>query len=213
MTGLLDRLDRLRRRLKSGGNPDNKLAANHAADSARHGDTFGAHSYGRIRIRRWGEGTKLHVGTFCSFADDVTVFLGGNHRTDWISTYPFSDFAAAWPDSARHPSTLSSRGDVVIGHDVWIGSGATILSGVSIGHGAVVAARAVVVGDVAPYAIVGGNPARVVKHRFAEQDIARLLDAAWWDLPDAKVAKLARLLQSGDVEALIAAVERLKSQS
>jgi acetyltransferase-like isoleucine patch superfamily enzyme len=213
MKALLRSLDSLRRFVRSGGNPHNLLALNHRSDASRHGDHFGAHSYGRIRIRRWGEGTRLSVGKFCSIADDVTVFLGGNHRSDWVSTYPFSDFPAIWPDSAGHPSTLSTRGDVVIGHDVWIGAGATILSGVTIGHGAIIGAEALVTRDVPPYAIVGGNPARVLKLRFPADDVATLLELAWWDFADAAVSQLAPLLQGGDVAALAAAAARLRAQS
>ncbi len=205
MSGVIDWLDGVRRRLRGGGNPRNLTAIHHARDAARHGDSFGAHSYGRFVIRRWGEGARLHVGKFCSVADNVTVFLGGNHRADWISTYPFSDFAAQWPLSAGHPSTLSTRGDVTIGSDVWIGSGATIMSGVTVGHGAIIAARALVARDVAPYAMVGGNPARQIRLRFPPERIARLLELAWWDLPDGEVARLAPLLQSGDLDALFAA--------
>ncbi len=210
MKALFERLEALRRRLRSRGNPDASTRIFHAADAARHGDSFGAHSYGRFVIRRWGKGARLHVGKFCSIADGVTVFLGGNHRTDWVTTYPFSDFADRWPGAAGHPTTLWTRGDVVIGNDVWIGSGATILSGVTIGHGAVIGARAVVGRDVPAYGIVAGNPATLAKLRFPEAQIERLLAAAWWDLPDEAVNRLAPLLQSGDVEALLSAIEGLR---
>lgn len=213
MTDLAGRLHGWLKRIKAGSNPHNLLAPNHARETRRHGDSFGAHSYGRLTIRRWGEGTRLSVGKYCSIADGVTVFMGGNHRSDWVSTYPFSDFPERWPGSAGRPSTLSSRGDVTIGSDVWIGSGATIMSGVTVGHGAIVAARAVVARDVEPYAIVGGNPARELRRRFAPAEVARLVELAWWDLPDEDVAAIAPLLQGPDVAALIAAVERLRAQS
>ena len=102
---------------------------------------------------------------------------------------------------------------MTIGHDVWLGSGAMILSGVTIGHGAAVAARAVVTKDVPPYAIVGGNPARVIRARFDAATVAALLDVAWWDLPDTEVAGLIPLLQSDRAQDLIDAVRALRARS
>jgi acetyltransferase-like isoleucine patch superfamily enzyme len=149
-------LERLFRRWR---NPHNLTRLHHAAEMARGGHEIGDYSYGRLRIRSWGEGSRLTIGRYCSFANGVTVFLGGNHRTDWISTYPFSDFADLWPEMSGRPSTLSTRGDVRIGSDVWVGAEATILSGVSIGPGAVIGAGALVTRNVPAFAVVGGNPA------------------------------------------------------
>lgn len=188
-------------------NPYNLTRIHHEREARRFGDTFGDFSYGRLTIRRWGGQGRLHVGPFCSIADGVTVFLGGNHRTDWLSTYPFSDFPDLWPEMAGKPSTLTSRGDVRIGADVWLGAGATILSGVTIGPGAVVAARAVVTRDIPAYAIVAGNPGQVVKTRFAPDIVARLIESAWWERPVAEVRRLAPLLHANDPLALLAALE------
>ena len=99
---------------------------------------------------------------------------------------------------------------MTIGHDVWLGSGAMILSGVTIGHGAVVAARAVVTRSVPPYAIVGGNPAALIRYRFDEKSIAALMASAWWDLPKDKIAELIPLLQSARVEEFVEAVRRAR---
>jgi carbonic anhydrase/acetyltransferase-like protein (isoleucine patch superfamily) len=96
---------------------------------------------------------------------------------------------------------------------VWLGSGAIILSGITIGHGAVVAAQAVVTRDVPPYAIVGGNPAKIIRHRFDEATVAALLEARWWDLPREKIATLIPLLQSDRTRELVAAVRVLQAQS
>jgi acetyltransferase-like isoleucine patch superfamily enzyme len=199
-------------RLKNWRNPHNQTRLHLAPLARRYGFEIGAHSYGRPKVRFPESGRKLAIGRYCSIADRVEILLGGDHRLDWVSTFPFAAFAAVWPavdDGGYH----ASRGDVTIGHDVWIGSGAMILSGVTIGHGAAVAARAVVTKDVPPYAIVGGNPARVIRSRFDAATVAALLDAAWWDLPDAEVAGLIPLLQSGRVHDLIAAVKALRARS
>lgn len=196
----------IRRLLHKLRNPHNLTRIYHARDTARFGDTFGDYSYGRLTIRRWGEGAKLQIGTYCAIADGVTVLLGGNHRTDWGSTYPFSDFPDLWPEARGLTTTLWSRGDVTIGSDVWIGAGATILSGVTIGHGAVIGTRALVTKDVPPYAIVAGNPAEVMKLRFKEAQIASLLASPWWERPRADVARLVPLLQSERIDELIEAL-------
>lgn len=146
---------------------------------------IGRFTYGhqRVKVKQWGEGAALRIGSFCSIAEEVTVFLGGNHRVDWMTTYPFGHILVdeiGGHGIQGHPAT---RGDVVIGDDVWIGYGGTIMSGVTIGAGAVVGVNATVVKDVAPYEIVGGNPARHVKHRFEDAIRDRLLTLRWWELP------------------------------
>ena len=168
---------------------------------------IGAHTYGEPRVLRFEEQTRLHIGRYCSIAGQVTILLGGNHRSDWATTYPFSVFPEQWPEAAGLTGHPASRGDVVIGSDVWLGFGATILSGVTIGHGAVIGAGAVVSRDVAPYAVAAGNPAREVRKRFSEDLIARLLALQWWNWPEAKVRRHLSLLCSGDIAALLAAAE------
>src|SRR3954462_3397346 len=199
-------------RLKNWRNPHNQTRLHLAAMARRYGFEIGAHSYGRPKVRFPESGRKLTIGRYCSIADKVEILLGGDHRLDWVSTFPFAAFPDVWP-SAKDGGYHASRGDVTIGHDVWLGSGAMILSGVTIGHGAAVAARAVVTKDVPPYAIVGGNPARVSRARFDAATVARLVAAAWWELPDAAVATLVPLLQSEIVEPLIEAVTALRAQS
>lgn len=103
-------------------------------------------------------------------------------------------------DGAYQDGMPTSHGDVEIGSDVWLGSGALILSGVQIGHGAVVAARSVVTRDVPPYAIAAGLPARVVRLRHSEQQVRQMLEVRWWDWPDDKIREAVPLLSSDRVE-------------
>lgn len=164
--------------------------------------TVGAHTYGAdlINIQWWGEKARLRIGNYCSIARDVTVFLGGNHRDEWVSTFPFSKFPENWPGALDIPQTpTKTNGNVTIGSDVWIGHGATIMSGVTIGHGAVIGARAVVSRNVDPYAVVAGNPASVKRRRFnSALERQRLLDMAWWDWPDEWVAEALPLICRAD---------------
>ncbi|MDX2263507.1 MAG: CatB-related O-acetyltransferase [Hyphomicrobiales bacterium] len=171
------------------------------ADLIRRGVAeVGAHTYGAPEVMWANSGAKLRLGKYTSIAAGCRIFLGGNHRPDWVSTYPFSALHQRWPQARGIEGHPATKGDVVIGSDVWIGAEAFILSGVSIGHGAVVGARAVVSRDAPPYAIVAGNPARVVRMRFDARLIERLVAIAWWDWPDEVVAERAPLLLSGDVE-------------
>ena len=195
---------KLAARLRNWRNPHNRTALHLGRLVRRYGYVIGDHSYGRPKVRFPDSGHQLTIGRFCSIADKVEILLGGNHRTDWVSTYPFGAFPEIWPEAGQ--DFHASRGDVVIGSDVWLGSGAMILSGVTIGHGAVVAAHAVVVRDVPPYAIVGGNPAKLIRKRFDDDRIAALLETAWWDLPADRVAGLVPLLQSGQIDEAIAAM-------
>jgi hypothetical protein len=100
---------------------------------------IGRHTYGheQITTRSWGESAELRIGSFCSIADRVTVFLGGNHRSDWVTTFPFPAFADRWQQARGIEGEHVTNGDVVIGNDVWVGSNATIMSGVTVGDGAV----------------------------------------------------------------------------
>jgi chloramphenicol O-acetyltransferase type B len=118
---------------------------------------IGRGTYGNPSIRTWQEGTVLKIGSFCSIAVRVYIFLGGEHRVDWTTTYPFSNFWSAASDIEGHPVT---RGDVVIGNDVWLGADSMIMSGVTIGDGAVIGAGAVVTKDVPPYSVYAGIRAR-----------------------------------------------------
>ncbi|MER3446528.1 MAG: hypothetical protein C4291_06635 [Candidatus Dadabacteria bacterium] len=160
----------------------------------------GRSTYGEPIVLSWNEGTTLTIGSFCSIADGVVIFLGGEHRTDLITTFPFNVFHESAKHIKAHPI---SKGDVVIGNDVWIGRGAVILSGVHVGNGAVIGAEAVVARDVPPYAIVVGNPARVVSYRFTPQQIEQLEQIAWWSWTDEEIERAMPLLLSNDIEAFL----------
>ena len=166
-------------RLRNWRNPHGETRLHLAVEIRRWGFAVGAYSYGRPKVRFPETGSRLTIGRYCSIADRVEILLGGNHRTDWATTYPFTALPGLWPSAAAVRDYHASRGDVVIGHDVWLGSGAVVLSGVTVGHGAVVGARAVVSRDVPPYAVVVGNPARVVRYRFDPGTIETLLATAW----------------------------------
>ncbi len=161
---------------------------------------IGRGSYGIPLVHDWKEGSTLKIGSFCSIAEDVNIFLGGHHRSDWITTFPFPAFIST-PEPIE--GYAFSRGDVVIGNDVWLCTGAVILSGVIIGHGAVVAAGAVVTQDVEPYSIVAGNPARCVRFRFAETERQALLRLEWWNWPEELIVQAIPLLCSGDIDGLL----------
>ena len=166
---------------------------------------IGKGTYGDPEIVSWDSGKTLTIGAFCSIAPGVKIFLGGDHRVDWVTTYPFSELWEAGKQFTGHPS---SKGDVVIGNDVWIGNEALILSGVTIGDGAVIGARSVVTRDVPSYAIVAGNPARLIRLRFDDATIADLLRLKWWDRSDEEIGRMLPLLLSADIQAFLAAVEK-----
>ncbi|PVZ20655.1 MULTISPECIES: CatB-related O-acetyltransferase [unclassified Pseudomonas] len=159
--------------------------------------SFGTGTYGNPTVHDWHEGATLKVGAYTSIAGGVQIYLGGHHRTDWISCYPFP---AKMDEMAHITDFGGTHGDVTIGNDCWICSNVSILSGVTVGDGAVIAAGAVVSRDVAPYEIVGGVPARHIRWRF-EQDQRELLQTAqWWQWPLDEIRTVAPLLCSNDFE-------------
>lgn len=161
---------------------------------------MGKWSYGNPVIHNHLPNLKVKIGNYCSIAKGVNIILGADHHTDWISTYPFMSF---WPEAAKMKGHPCSKGSVIIENDVWIGMSATILSGVKIGSGAVIGCHAVVAKDIPPYAIAVGNPARVVKYRFDEETIRKLLAIAWWDWPENEVIQVLPLLLSDNIMGFI----------
>ena len=164
---------------------------------------IGKYSYGNPIIHWENDNAKLIIGNFCSIAGNVNIYLGGNHRTDWVTTFPFghtnqnifNNF-----DGVGHPST---KGDVIIGNDVWIGDNVTIMSGVTIGDGVVIASNSHVVKNIEPYSLVGGNPSKLIRYRFTHEQIEKLLEIKWWHWDDAKINNFAPLLCNNNIDEFI----------
>ena len=150
----------------------------------------------------WPEfGDKLIIGKFCSIACGTQFIMGSaNHRISSVSTYPFNVFGGIWArKTPPHLKQLPFKGDIVIGNDVWIGRKSTIMPGVKIGNGAIIAAHSIVTKDVAPYCVVGGNPARFIKKRFDDELIELLEKLNWWDSTPEELVELLPLLCNEDL--------------
>ncbi len=148
-------------------------------------------------------GDRLVIGKFCALARGVKFIMNGaNHKLSGLSTFPFQIFGNGWESVMPQPGDLPFKGDTVIGNDVWIGYDSLIMPGVKIGNGAIVSSRSVVVSDVPPYAIVGGNPARQLKQRFLPDTIAELEAIAWWDWPIERISEHLAIIVSADIAAL-----------
>lgn len=146
-------------------------------------------------------GDLLIIGRFCSIAAEVRFIMnGGNHPTDWLTTYPFPIFGSGW--EAATPERWPMKGDTIVGNDVWIGYGAIIMPGVTIGNGAIIATGSVVTKDVPAFAIVGGNPAEVIRYRFDKETVRRLEQICWWDWDVEKVTRNVRAICSADISLL-----------
>lgn len=148
---------------------------------------------------------RLIIGKFCAIASDVKfLFNAANHTQKSLSTYTFPEFYEEWGYKIDDiAAAFDNKGDIIVGNDVWIGYDAKILAGVTIGDGAIVAANAVVTKDVPPYAIVGGVPAKVIRFRFEEAIIMKLLSLKWWDWSKDVLKKAIPMIQSGDIEGLL----------
>jgi virginiamycin A acetyltransferase len=147
-------------------------------------------------------GDRLIIGKFCAIASDVKFIMnGGNHHIDGISTYPFSIFQNGW--EIAQPEAWPHKGDTIIGNDVWLGYNVTIMPGVQVGDGAIIAANSTVSKNVPAYTIVGGNPAGIIRQRFGDRTIQKLLKIAWWNWEIEKITAHLKIIGSHDVEALL----------
>lgn len=147
---------------------------------------------------------KLYIGNYVCIGAEAVILMGGNntHRMDWFSCYPFME---------KIIESYRQKGDTVIADGVWIGMRAMIMPGVKIGEGAVIAAGSIVTADVAPYTVVGGNPARPIRRRFDDNTVRRLLALQLYELPEQQIDKLLPVLCAADIDALETAVRGLKS--
>jgi acetyltransferase-like isoleucine patch superfamily enzyme len=147
---------------------------------------------------------KLIVGNYCSIGINSKFYLGGNHRHDWITTYPFhvkwlhnNIFDTLKDDINGYPL---SNGDIIIGNDVWFGENVTVMSGIKIGDGAVIGTNSTVVKDVEPYSIVGGHPAKHIKYRFNDEIVKKLLNIKWWNMDESKLNLLLPYMCNNDID-------------
>lgn len=141
---------------------------------------------------------KVSIGKFCSIARNVTIYAGAEHHYNWISQYSFNKFKIF-----NEKQLIKTKGPVIIGNDVWIGDSAFILSEVTIGDGAVIGANSVVSKNVDPYSIVVGNPAKHIKYRFSNEQIASLLKIQWWNWDIQKIENSFPLLLSDNIDNFI----------
>jgi virginiamycin A acetyltransferase len=161
--------------------------------------------YGPEKLDHYGP-EKLVIGKFCALGTGVRFIMNGaNHRMDGPSTFPFPIMGGGWAGHFDLITGLPGRGDTVVGNDVWFGYRAMVMRGVRVGHGAIIASGAVVASNVPDYGIVGGNPATLIRTRYSEPDIIRLLTLAWWDWPAEHLTKHLRTIMSGSIEDLEAA--------
>lgn len=153
---------------------------------------------------------RLNIGKFCSIACGTKfIFTCANHSLSSLATYTFPIFFDEWAlDKAEITSAWDNKGDITVGNDVWIGYEAVIMQGVTIGDGAIIGTRAVVTKDVPPYTIVGGVPARPIRRRYSDEDIARLLKIRWWDMPEEWLKENIGVIRSGNIDLLEQAAKR-----
>jgi len=163
----------------------------------------GKHTYGKIAINGIHLLDKINIGAFCSIGPGVeTIVEGWHHNTDWCTTFPFTSFKGKWKNHTKIKHVPKSKRIINIGNDVWIGRDVLIFSDVTIGDGAVIGSRCIVTKDVPPYSVAVGNSMRVVKQRFSDDDIARLLEMKWWNWSDDHINQVLHLINSSNINEL-----------
>lgn len=163
----------------------------------------GPWTYGAPNVWYADADATVTIGRYTSIAPYVFFFLKADHRTDWVTTYPFSGLGDMFPEVSHIPGHPTTNGPITVGSDVWIAGNVIVLSGVTIGDGAVVLQGSVVMDDVPPFAIVAGNPARPIRYRGTPDQIEAMLRISWWEWPDQKVRSALRDLCSPDLDAFI----------
>jgi len=161
------------------------------------------YSYGIENVNVWNYSNNVGFkhGKYCSFGANINIILV-SHNVDLVTTYPFGTIHQnVFPFSNQFHPVI--KGDVVVGNDVWIGQGSTIMMGIQIGDGAIIAANSHVVKDVEPYSIVGGNPAKVLKKRFTDEQIQKLLEIKWWDWTEEKINEALPYLCNPDIDCFL----------
>lgn len=201
----------------------NKPSINEHPDRIK---SVGLYTYGvsNINIYYWKEGNYtqdgtqfdepayLEIGNYCSISGHILVYLGGNHHYEWATQYPFGHIHQSTFDNVSGDGHPWSKGNVIIGNDVWIGTYATIHSGVTIGDGAVITSNSVITKDVEPYSIVGGNPAKRIKYRFDEDIRNKFLEYKWWELEPYIINHISPLLCSNNFDDLFRVLKDIKQQ-
>jgi len=154
---------------------------------------------------------KLIIGSYCSIGSGASFIMAGNqgHRYDWISSFPFF-YMPEFEVFRESQNGFQNAGDTIIGNDVWIGSEAMIMPGINIGDGAVIGSRALVTKNVEPYSIVGGNPAKLIKKRFEEDEIKKLLEMKWWEWNEKWLSEAIPILCSNNVDLLYEFFRKMK---
>jgi acetyltransferase-like isoleucine patch superfamily enzyme len=165
--------------------------------------SIGPYTYGyeNINLIKAGENPyNLIIKKFCSIGENLTIYMGGHHRKDWITTYPFGHRYKNVFNTFNGKDHCIFKGDVVIGNDVWIGMNVFIMDGVNIGDGAIIAANSHIIKDVESYSIYGGNPAKLINYRFPKDIIDHLLKIQWWDKPIEEINSILNILCSNNYE-------------
>jgi len=148
---------------------------------------------------------KLVIGKFCSLACGAKfMFTSGNHAMKSLSTYPFPIFFEEWGlPVGEITSAWDNKGDITVGNDVWLGFDCVVMQGVRIGDGAIIGARSVVTKDIPPYCVAAGSPARIIRKRFDDSTVEKLLSVKWWEWPDEKIKARLKAIRNGDISGLV----------